>query len=59
MVIGGETERALRAQPGEVVRLYLTDTADTRVLNALAVARMKLSAATAAASSTSSCVESA
>jgi FtsP/CotA-like multicopper oxidase with cupredoxin domain len=43
MLIGGETELAQRAQPGEVVRLYLTNTANTRVFNvALPGARMKL-----------------
>jgi len=43
MLIGGETELAQHAQPGEVVRLYLTNTANTRVFNvALRGARMKL-----------------
>jgi FtsP/CotA-like multicopper oxidase with cupredoxin domain len=43
MLVNGETELALRAQNGEVVRLYLTNTANTRVFNvALPGARMKL-----------------
>jgi FtsP/CotA-like multicopper oxidase with cupredoxin domain len=43
MLVGGETELALRAQPGEIVRLYLTNTANTRVFNiALPGARTKL-----------------
>ena len=43
MLIGGETDLWLRAQPGEIVRLYLTNTANTRVFNiALPGARMKL-----------------
>jgi FtsP/CotA-like multicopper oxidase with cupredoxin domain len=43
MLIGGETDLALRARPGEIVRLYLTNTANTRVFNvALPGARMKL-----------------
>jgi FtsP/CotA-like multicopper oxidase with cupredoxin domain len=43
MVVGGETDLALSAQPGEVVRFYLTNTASARVFNvALPGARMKL-----------------
>jgi FtsP/CotA-like multicopper oxidase with cupredoxin domain len=43
MLVGGETELSLTAQVGEVVRFYLTNTANTRVFNvALPGARMKL-----------------
>ena len=43
LLIGGETDLALGAQPAEVVRLYLTNTANTRVFNvALPGARLKL-----------------
>jgi FtsP/CotA-like multicopper oxidase with cupredoxin domain len=43
LLIGGETDLVLRADRGEVVRLYLTNTANTRVFNvALPGARMKL-----------------
>ena len=43
LLVGGETDLALTAQPGEVVRFYLTNTANTRVFNvALPGARMKL-----------------
>ena len=43
MLVAGETDLALRARRGEVVRLYLTNTANTRVFNvALPGARMKL-----------------
>ncbi|WP_217913638.1 multicopper oxidase family protein [Miltoncostaea marina] len=43
MLVGGETDLSLAARPGEVVRLYLTNTANTRVFNlALPGARMKL-----------------
>src|SRR6266850_4432292 len=43
MLVGGETNLSLSAQPGEVVRLYLTNTANTRVFNvAVPGARMKL-----------------
>jgi FtsP/CotA-like multicopper oxidase with cupredoxin domain len=43
MLVGGETDLALSARHGEVVRLYLTNTANTRVFNvALPGARMKL-----------------
>jgi FtsP/CotA-like multicopper oxidase with cupredoxin domain len=43
MLIGGETELSLSARLGEVVRFYLTNTANTRVFNvALPGARMKL-----------------
>jgi FtsP/CotA-like multicopper oxidase with cupredoxin domain len=43
LLIGGEPELALSARPGEVVRLYLTNTANTRVFKvALPGARMKL-----------------
>ena len=43
MLVGGEPDLALSAQQGEVVRLYLTNTANTRVFNvALPGARMKL-----------------
>jgi FtsP/CotA-like multicopper oxidase with cupredoxin domain len=42
-LVGGETDPRLTAQLGEVVRLYLTNTANTRVFNvALPGARMKL-----------------
>ncbi|HEX6237259.1 MAG TPA: multicopper oxidase domain-containing protein [Acidimicrobiales bacterium] len=43
LLVGGETDLALSARLGEVVRFYLTDTANTRVFNvALPRARMKL-----------------
>jgi FtsP/CotA-like multicopper oxidase with cupredoxin domain/thioredoxin reductase len=43
MLVGGETDLSLRARPGEVVRFYLTNTANTRVFNvAVPGARMKL-----------------
>jgi FtsP/CotA-like multicopper oxidase with cupredoxin domain len=43
LLIGGETELSVGAQLGEVVRFYLTNTANTRVFNvALPGARMKL-----------------
>jgi FtsP/CotA-like multicopper oxidase with cupredoxin domain len=43
ILVSGETDLSLTAQPGEVVRLYLTNTANTRVFNvALPGARMKL-----------------
>jgi len=43
MLVGGEIEPALAARHGEVLRLYLTNTANTRVFNiALPGARMKL-----------------
>jgi FtsP/CotA-like multicopper oxidase with cupredoxin domain len=43
LLVGGETDRVLGVQLGEVVRLYLTNTANTRVFNvALPGARMKL-----------------
>jgi FtsP/CotA-like multicopper oxidase with cupredoxin domain len=43
LLIGGEPELALSAKAGEVVRLYLTNTANTRVFNVrLPGARMKL-----------------
>src|ERR687895_507091 len=43
LLVNGETELALDAKPGEVVRLYLTNTANTRVFKfALPGARMKL-----------------
>jgi FtsP/CotA-like multicopper oxidase with cupredoxin domain len=43
MLTGGETNLALRAQIGEVVRFYFTNTANTRLFNvALPGARMKL-----------------
>ena len=42
-LVGGETDPRLTARVGEVVRLYLTNTANTRVFNvALPGARMKL-----------------
>src|SRR5919109_1349354 len=42
-LVGGETDPRLSARIGEVVRLYLTNTANTRVFNvALPGARMKL-----------------
>src|SRR5215210_3912080 len=43
MLVGGETDLSLAAQAGEVVRFYLTNTANTRVFNvAIPGARMKL-----------------
>src|SRR5215210_8207529 len=43
MLVGGEPELALEARRGEVVRLYFTNTANTRVFNVnFAGARMKL-----------------
>ncbi len=43
LLVGGETELELSTQRGEVVRFYLTNTANTRVFNvALPGARMKL-----------------
>lgn len=43
MLVGGETDLSLSAQHGEVVRFYLTNTANARVFNvALPGARMKL-----------------
>jgi FtsP/CotA-like multicopper oxidase with cupredoxin domain len=43
MLVGGETDPSLSAQVGEVVRCYLTNTANTRVFKAvLPGARMKL-----------------
>jgi FtsP/CotA-like multicopper oxidase with cupredoxin domain len=43
LLVGGETELSLDARLGEVVRLYLTNTANTRVFKvALPSARMKL-----------------
>ena len=43
MLIGGEVDPALIAKRGEVVRLFLTNTANTRVFNvAIPGARMKL-----------------
>ena len=43
LLIGGETDLALRAQLGEVVRFYFTNTANTRVFKVgLPGARMKL-----------------
>ena len=43
LLVGGETDLELDAQRGEVVRFYLTNTANTRVFNvALPGARMKL-----------------
>jgi FtsP/CotA-like multicopper oxidase with cupredoxin domain len=43
MLVGGETDVSLSARLGEVVRLYLTNTANTRVFKAvLSGARMKL-----------------
>jgi FtsP/CotA-like multicopper oxidase with cupredoxin domain len=43
MLVGGETDLTLSARAGEVLRLYLTNTANTRVFNvAIAGARMKL-----------------
>jgi FtsP/CotA-like multicopper oxidase with cupredoxin domain len=43
ILIGGETDLTLRASAGEVIRFYLTNTANTRVFNvALPGARMKL-----------------
>ncbi|HET9361509.1 MAG TPA: multicopper oxidase domain-containing protein [Vicinamibacterales bacterium] len=43
LLVNGEPEPSLRAKQGEVVRLYLTNTANTRVFNVgVAGARMKL-----------------
>ena len=43
MLVSGESDLSLTAKRGEVVRLYLTNTANTRVFNAtLPAARMKL-----------------
>ena len=43
MLVGGETELSLSAQLGEIVRFYLTNTANTRVFNvAIPGARIKL-----------------
>jgi FtsP/CotA-like multicopper oxidase with cupredoxin domain len=43
LLVGGETDLSLSAQAGEVVRFYLTNTANTRVFNvALPGARIKL-----------------
>ena len=43
MLIGGQTDFQLEARAGEVVRFYLTDTANTRIFNvAFPGARMKL-----------------
>ena len=43
LLIGGETDLALRAELGEVVRFYFTNTANTRVFKVgLPGARMKL-----------------
>jgi len=43
LLVSGETDLSLRAQPGEVVRFYLTNTANTRVFDvALPGAPMKL-----------------
>ncbi|HET6691026.1 MAG TPA: multicopper oxidase domain-containing protein [Miltoncostaeaceae bacterium] len=43
LLVGGETGAHLAVRPGEVVRLYLTNTANTRVFNvALPGARLKL-----------------
>jgi FtsP/CotA-like multicopper oxidase with cupredoxin domain len=43
ILVGGETDLTLRARAGEVVRFYLTNTANTRVFNvALPGARVKL-----------------
>jgi FtsP/CotA-like multicopper oxidase with cupredoxin domain len=43
ILVGGETDLSLSAQAGEVIRFYLTNTANTRVFNvALPGARIKL-----------------
>jgi FtsP/CotA-like multicopper oxidase with cupredoxin domain len=43
VLVGGQTARSLNAQCGEVIRLYLTNTANTRVFNvSLPGAQMKL-----------------
>ena len=43
LLVGGETELSLTAKTGELIRLYLTNTANTRVFNvALPGARLKL-----------------
>jgi len=43
MLVGGETDLSLTARPGELVRFYLTNTANTRVFNvAVPGVRMKL-----------------
>ena len=55
LLIGGEADLALTANVGEVVRFYLTNTANTRVFNvALPGARISWSEATAAGTSTRS-----
>ena len=55
LLVGGEPELALTAQAGEVVRLYLTNTANTRVFKvALPGARMKLVGGDSGRSSASS-----
>jgi FtsP/CotA-like multicopper oxidase with cupredoxin domain len=55
LLVGGATDLSLNVQCDEVVRFYLTNTANTRVFNvALPGARIKLVAATAAGSSASS-----
>ena len=55
LLVGGEPDLALTAQAGEVVRLYLTNTANTRVFNvALPGARMKLVGGDSGRSSTRS-----
>ena len=54
LLVNGETELSLSAQLGEVVRLYLTNTANTRVFKVASRARASSwSAATAATSSAS------
>jgi FtsP/CotA-like multicopper oxidase with cupredoxin domain len=42
MLVAGEPDLSLTAKRGEVVRLYLTNTANTRVFNVTLPARMKL-----------------
>ena len=55
MLTGGSTDLRLDARAGEVVRFFFTNTANTRIFNvAIPGARMKLSAATADATSTRS-----
>ena len=55
LLVAGQTDLSLDARRGEVVRLFLTNTANTRVFKVgLPGARMKLVGGDAAMSSTSS-----
>jgi FtsP/CotA-like multicopper oxidase with cupredoxin domain len=55
LLVGGEIDVSLAAKRGEVVRFYLTNTANTRVFNvALRVRASSMSAATGDASSVKS-----